>query len=117
MTDADRDHLATLEARLDAGETYEAMLRDGRISAAAVNAGLVVGVRMQGGVRYKDLPIPVSRSMPRDMRPGRAVNYYGVTVREHDDGTLSTMSGRRIVDSAQARLRHMAQCGYFVYDD
>ena len=58
------------------------------------------------GVQYQHQPIPVSRSLPRDPRDGTVVNRYGHRVREHADGTLSTMDGDRICPNREAMERH-----------
>lgn len=68
------------------------------------------------GVCHINQSLPVSLSMPRDQREGVVVNRYGHKVREHADGTFSTMDGRRIVDTREAQEKHMAQCGYKKYD-
>lgn len=76
--------------------------------------GRIRGVVSQGGAvkPQANEALPISRSLPLDDREGRIVNRNGHTVREHDDGTYSTLAGERIVDSTRARDRHCKLTGY-----
>lgn len=64
-----------------------------------------------GGVHHRDQTIPVSMSLPLDQREGKASSYFGTPVREHQDGTMSTLRGDRIVRNAEDMKRHCAQSG------
>lgn len=69
-------------------------------------------VKLSGETTYKTAGPPVSMSMPWDKREGEVVNRNGHRVRQHKDGTFSTMEGARIIDSKESRRKHMEQCGY-----
>lgn len=68
-------------------------------------------VKGSTGVQYKSA-LPISRSLPPDKRDGEVVNRYGMRVREHSDGTHSTMEGDRIVPDGESMRRHCEQAGY-----
>lgn len=68
-------------------------------------------VKDSGGVRHRDQTVPVSMSLPLDTREGRSTSYFGTPVREHEDGTMSTLRGDRIVRNAEDMKRHCAQSG------
>lgn len=56
--------------------------------------------------------LPVSFTLPVDDRPGTVVRRGGHLVREHGDGTHSTLNGQRIIDSNKAAREACAQTGY-----
>lgn len=62
-------------------------------------------------VKHRGQDLPVSRSLPRDHREGTLVRRGSHVVREHADGTCSTLQGDRIIDSKHARDRHMKLTG------
>lgn len=68
-------------------------------------------VKGSGGVEHRDQTVPVSMSLPLDTREGRASSYFGTPVREHRDGTMSTLRGDRIVRNRDDMQRHCAQSG------
>ena len=47
-----------------------------------------------------------------DPREGTIAKRHGMLVREHADGTASTIRGDRIIDSQKALDRHTKLCGY-----
>lgn len=64
-------------------------------------------------VNHRGQKLPVSRSLPPDMREGGTVaRRGGHLVREFKDGTACTMDGKRIIDTPKARDRHAKMCGY-----
>jgi hypothetical protein len=69
-------------------------------------------VRGDGAVHHPGQELPISYSLPLDMRPGTIVRRGKHLIREHADGTKTTLKGERIIDSRDARERHAGECGY-----
>lgn len=72
-----------------------------------------VTVGNDGAVKHRGQRLPISRGMSLDDREGKIVNRWGHQVREHSDGTHSTLDGQRIIDSKRSRERHKKHSGYF----
>ena len=53
--------------------------------------------------------LPVSRSLPDDMRRGEVKTIAGQQVQEHKDGTLTTMTGRPVVRNDRDREKFIAR--------
>jgi hypothetical protein len=63
-------------------------------------------------VSHRGQELPISHSLPIDKREGKLVRRGDHVVREHSDGTHSTLRGDRIIDNPKSADTHAKLCGY-----